>query len=114
MSRESDTYATLVRCSIVIGLFSSVLMEAAIYGRKVIVSSFNEINESIDFSKHGLAIKTRNSIELEHAIADFTEDGPLSKSLHTSRKAYLKNNPQYYPPYSTSYLNDFVTSSINE
>jgi hypothetical protein len=103
----------LVRCSIVIGLFSGVLMEAAIYGTKVIVSSFNDLDESIDFSKRGLAIKTRNSIELEQAISDLSEDGPLSQSLRVSREEYLKNNPQYYPPYTTSYLDEFVTASIN-
>jgi capsular polysaccharide export protein len=114
MSRESDTYEALVRCSIVIGLFSGVLMEAAIYGTKVIVSSFNELDESIDFSKRGLAIKTRNSIELEQAISDLSEDGPLSQSLRVSREEYLKNNPQYYPPYTTSYLDEFITASIKE
>ena len=50
LSRESDTYEAVANCGIVVGFFSSVLLESALSGKPVVVSAFRDIHPSIDLS----------------------------------------------------------------
>jgi len=112
ISRDSDTYEAVARCSIVVGLFSSVLMESALYGKDVVIAAFKDLESSIDFSKRGLAVKALCATQLEQLIVDLVERGPVSKSLKATREQYLQLNPQFLPPYSTAFLEEFIASSI--
>lgn len=91
LSRETDTYTNLVRARIVVGYFSSVLLEASLSGMDVIVAAFHGIDESVDFSKLGLAIKVDNEVSLSNEI--------LSKDRHerllASRENYFSKNRHF-------------------
>lgn len=112
IGRNSDTYEAVARCSIVVGLFSSVLMESALYGKDVVIAASKDLESSIDFSLRGLAVKALDATQLEQLIVDLVERGPASKSLKATRDQYLQLNPQFLPPYSTVFLDEFIASSI--
>lgn len=112
LGRNSDTYEAVARCSIVVGLFSSVLLESALYGKDVVVAAFRDIEESIDFSRLGLAVKARNSEQLDFLLSDLVEKGPISEKLYASRNQYLQLNPQFLPPYCNSVIEQFISEQL--
>lgn len=112
LSRDSDTYVAAANCGIVVGLFSSVLLEAALSGKPVVVVAFKELHASIDFSVRGLALKVHNADELEANLTDILNDGPLLTGLRTSIANYLTKNPQFEKPYSQAYIDRFVESAL--
>lgn len=112
LGRDGDTYEAVARSSIVVGLFSSVLLESALYGKDVIVSAFRGIEESIDFSRIGLALKVIDEAALEDAILQLMESGPLARALHESRAAYMAANPQLAAPFDGGSVERFIASHI--
>lgn len=112
LNRESDTYLWLARSKIVVGMFSSVLLEAACYEKDVIVASFNQLDESINMSKSGLTLEATNKIELEESILDLLNKTGKWKQLQVSRKNYLDRNIQFKPPYTTLIFDQFVASNL--
>lgn len=112
LSRESDTYLWLARSKIVIGMFSSVLLEAACHGKDVIVSSFGKLDNSINMSKRGLALEASTEVELEEAILDLLNETGKWNQLQISREGYLDRNIQFKPPYTTSIFDQFVESNL--
>lgn len=112
LSRESDTYEAVAQCSIVVGLFSSVLLESALYGKDVVVAAFRDIEESIDFSRLGVAIKVKSAEELDLVLMDLVSRGESASQLEMGRIAYLRENPQFLAPYSTVILEQFIAQHI--
>jgi hypothetical protein len=110
--KDGDTYEYLAPCSAVVGLFSSVLLEAALSGMDVIIAGFRELDPSIDFSRLGLALKAADHDSLEALIVDVMSKGPLWQQLQDSRDAYLRKNPHFQRPYSYQALEQFIESSI--
>lgn len=113
LSRDSDTYKAIANSKIVVGLYSSVLLEAAIYGKAVVVADFKNLHESVDYSKLGMAIKVHQSEDLERIIVDIFDQGLEYKKLMQSRDIYLERNPQFKPPYNTRYLDKFILDNLN-
>lgn len=113
LPRDSDTYQAIAKCQIVVGLFSSVLLESAIYGKDVIVADFKDLHESVDYSKLGVALKAQKENELEHLIKDLIAKGTEYKKLKQTRDQYLSKNPQFIAPYNTRYLDKFIFDSLN-
>jgi capsular polysaccharide export protein len=112
LSRGSDTYEAVARCSIVVGLFSSVLLESALYGKDVVIAAFRDLDESIDFSLQGLAVKVITPEELERQLVDLVDKGPASVALRETRDRFLQLNPQFLPPYNTARLEQFIAAHI--
>lgn len=112
LNRESDTYLWLARSRVVVGMFSSVLLEAACYEKDVIVSSFNQLDESINMSRSGLALEATTEIELEEIILDLLNETGKWKQLQISRKNYLDRNIQFKPPYTTYMFDQFIASKL--
>lgn len=113
LSRESDTYEAVARCSIVVGLFSSVLLESALYGKDVVVAAFRDIEESIDFSRLGVAIKVTSAEALESTLIDLISRGESASRLEAGRAAYLIKNPQFLAPYTTATLERFIAQHVS-
>ncbi|MCJ0829593.1 beta-3-deoxy-D-manno-oct-2-ulosonic acid transferase [Acinetobacter sp. NIPH1876] len=113
LSRDSDTYLAIAKCQIVVGLFSSVLLEAAIYGKEVIVADFKDLHESVDYSKLGVAVKAQQESELEYFIKDLMKKGAEYQKLKKTRDHYLSKNPQFMAPYNNRYLDKFIIDSLN-
>lgn len=113
LNRNSDTYEHLAYCSVVVGLFSSVLFESALYGIPVIVAAFDELDDSVDFTQKGIAIKASNPEELETIIIDIFESGPNTIKLKEDQNEYLIKNPQFLPPYNSRYIDNFIATQIN-
>jgi hypothetical protein len=114
MSRNGDTYEYMTSCSLVVGLFSNVLMEAAIAGIDVVVANFLGLDNSVNFAQIGLALESKDSQNLEYSIKDILTQGPLSRQLKDSRENYLNNNPHLKKPYSLNQLEGFIESNIAE
>lgn len=112
LTRGSDTYAAAARCGIVVGLFSSVLLETALSGKSVVIAAFGGIDESIDFSLRGIALKAFSAEELEAQLMDILNNGPLSKNLNLSRNEYIKQNPQFAKPYTHKHIDHFIESAL--
>lgn len=112
MGRDSDTYEAVARSAIIVGLFSSVLLESALYGKDVVISAFREIEESIDFSLSGLAVKVQDEAALEDVILQLKNGGEISRALQVSRNAYLQDNPQLRQPFDGSSVERFIASHI--
>ncbi len=112
LGKDSDTYDAAARSAMVVGLFSSVLLESALYGKDVIVSAFRDIDASIDFSTLGLAIKVHDPDSLETAIQELVNGGEAARALHESRKAYLEANPQFRRPYDAKSVEAFIASRL--
>ena len=112
LSPKSDTYAYLPSADIVIGLFSSVLLEAAIFGKDVVVAAFDDLDESIDFSSFGLAVSVKNDLELGEVLSDLIKRGDVAQSLQSSREQYLRENPHLLPPYSLDAMDRFLESAL--
>lgn len=110
LGKDSNTYEAVARSSIVVGLFSSVLLESALYGKDVIVSAFRDIDPSIDFSTLGLAIKVQDSEGLESTILDLVNEGVAARALRNSRQAYMNANPQFRRPYDAKPVENFIAS----
>jgi len=112
LSRESDTYLWLARSKIVIGMFSSVLLEAACYGKDVIVASFGELDDSINMSMRGVALEASTEVELEDTILDLLNKTGRWEQLQISREDYLDRNVQFRAPYTTTIFDQFVESNL--
>ena len=112
LSPKADTYAYLPSADIVIGLFSSVLLEAAIFGKDVVVAAFDDLDESIDFSNFGLAVSVKNDLELGEVLSDLIKRGDIAQSLQSSREQYLRENPHLLPPYSLDAMDRFLGSAL--
>lgn len=111
-TKETNTYELLAQCKIIVGLFSSVLLESGIYGKKVIVADFNDLHPSIDFSLLGLAKKVNTTEQLAAVLHDFLNEGEAAQSFAASRMQYLNKNPQFTIPYNFRYLEDFIVESL--
>lgn len=112
LTKESDTYKWVVQSKIIIGLFSSVLLESAIFGKDVIVAHSDFIHESVNLSSNGLATATKDEDDLEETILDFIDHGNKWKALQQTKKLYLTKNPQFIKPYNSETLNTFLRSYI--
>lgn len=112
LSKDSDTYEAISRCSIVVGLFSSVLLEAALWGKDVVVAAFRDLNECIDISRRGLALKALDPETLDRVLTGLVNKGPLAEGLESSRNSYLQENPQFLRPYNFSRLENFIASGL--
>jgi len=112
LSRESDTYEAVADCGIVVGFFSSVLLESALSGKPVVVSAFRDIHPSIDFSVRGLAMKALNPKELELHLNDILVAGPVSTGVRKSTSEYMDRNPQFKRPYSDATIEKFIKSHL--
>lgn len=113
LARESDTYEAVARSSMVVGLFSSVLLESALYGKDVIVAAFRELDKSIDFSSLGLALKAQDPASLESLMLALVEGGEVAEQLRETRTAYLDANPQLQRPYDAKSVSDFIASRLS-
>ena len=112
LTRESDTYLWLARSKTVVGMFSSVLLEAACYQKDVIVSSFGQLDDSINMSKSGLTLEALTENELEESILDLLAKKGKWKQLQISRADYLNRNAHFRPPYTTSTFDRFIKSNL--
>ncbi|MDQ6212209.1 capsular polysaccharide export protein, LipB/KpsS family [Achromobacter insolitus] len=112
LGRDSDTYDAVARSAIIVGLFSSVLLESALYGKDVVVAAFREIDESIDFSLSGLAVKVHDEAALEDVILQLKNGGEVARALQVSRNAYLQENPQLGQPFDGSSVEKFIAAHI--
>lgn len=112
LGRDSDTYDAVARSQLIVGLFSSVLFEGALYGKDVVVSAFRDLDPSIDFSRLGLAVKAHNPETLELAIVELIRGGDLARTLLESRNAYLDLNPQLKRPYDAKSVENFIASRL--
>lgn len=112
LTRESDTYLWLSRSRIIVGMFSSVLLEAACYGKDVIVSSFGQLDDSINMSISGLTLEATTEVELEENILDLLDKKDKWKQLQISRKGYLDRNTQFKPPYTNYIFDRFIESKL--
>lgn len=112
LTKESDTYKWVAESKIVVGLFSSVLLESAIFGKDVIVAHSNFIDESVNLSSNGLAVAATNDENLEEAILDFINHGNKWNDLQKSKQSYLVKNPQFIKPYSSEALDNFLRSYL--
>ncbi len=112
LSRESDTYEAAASCGIVVGLYSSVLLESALSGKPVVVSAFKDIHPSIDFSVRGLALKALDPEQLEAHLTDIMSNGPAFAAVKQSSAQYLNRNPQFKRPYSDAAIEQFIESSM--
>jgi hypothetical protein len=112
LSKESDTYAAITQCGMVVGLNSNVLLESALIGKPVLVAAFNDLHPSIDYSILGVALKSLDPASLEQHIVDVIADGPLCRRLAETRDEYLRKNPQFLPPYTYERLESFIASAL--
>jgi len=112
LTKESDTYRWLAESKIVVGLFSSVLLESAIFGKDVIVAHSDFIDESVNLSSNGLAIAANNDQNLEKIILDLVNHGDQWKKLQRSKQLYLSKNPQFSKPYNSIVLDSFLKSYL--
>ncbi|MFQ1762950.1 hypothetical protein ACK366_08560 [Aeromonas veronii] len=109
LSRDADTYTNLVRAKIVVGYFSSVLLEASLFGMSVIVAAFHGIHESIDFSKLGLAIKVDN----DKSLSDEILSDDISTRLDYLRTSYISNNKHFFTSESQhDLIDEFLIGNI--
>lgn len=109
LSREADTYTNLVRTKIVVGYFSSVLLEASLSGMDVIVGAFHGIHESVDFSTLGLAIKVCNDESLSNEILS----NDRHERLSASREEYFsKNNHFFSEEDKHDFIDEFLMANI--
>lgn len=112
LTKESDTYKWVAESKIIVGLFSSVLLESAIFGKDVIVAYSDFIDESVNLSTNGLAVATTNDESLEESILDFINHGDKWHDLQRSKQSYLMKNPQFIKPYSSEALDTFLGSYL--
>lgn len=112
LTKDSNTYQWVAESKIIVGLFSSVLLESAIFGKDVIVAHSDLIHESVNLSSDGLATATNSEDDLEEAILDFVNHGNKWKALQQTKKLYLARNPQFVKPYSSEALDTFLRSYI--
>lgn len=114
LTKESDTYKWVAESKIVIGLFSSVLLESAIFGKDVIVAHSNSVDESVNLSSDGLAVAATNDEDLEETILDLINHGEKWKNLQKSKQSYLSKNPQFNKPYNSEALDTFLKSYLQK
>lgn len=112
LARTSDTYKVAATCGVVVGLFSSVLLEAAIAGKPVVIAAFNDLHPTIDFSLRGLALKALSYEELESLLLDVVNKGSKFNDLQNSVNEYLRRNPQFKRPYSDTRIDQFIESAL--
>lgn len=112
LGKDSETYEWIVKCKLVVGLFSSVLLESAIFGQNVVIAYGQDLDESVDLSKIGLALRTDTKNELEETILDFISGGNRLSQLEKSRRSYLDNNLQFSTPYNGRCFDSFVESYL--
>lgn len=114
LARSADTYKAVATCGIVVGLFSSVLLEAAICEKPVVVAAYNDLHPTVDFSLSGLALKARNYHELETLLLDILKNASTFKNQKISLQRYLNRNPQFQRPYSDTFIDKFVESALRD
>jgi hypothetical protein len=111
VDNNADTYEIVYQSDIVIGYFSSVLLESAIYAnKKVLIITQNDLSETTDFSKNGLAIKSfPEKQEVQIKLQDLLTDGPLSQLLDETRLKFQQANAQLYNEESgINYIRSFL------
>lgn len=112
LSKNADTYQAVAQSDVIVGLFSSVLFESAIARKAVLITAFDPLHDSIDFSQRGLALKVTLPEQLESTLMELLARGDLYESLMRTQAEYLELNPHFLPPYSTSHLDGLILSAI--
>lgn len=113
LARTADTYKAAATCGIVVGLFSSVLLETAIGGKPVVIAAYNDLHPSVDISLRGLALKALTYDELESLLLDILHKGSKFNTLKNSVQDYLRRNPQFEKPYSDTLIDQFIESALS-
>lgn len=98
--KDADTYQMIYESDVVVGLFSNVLLEAALYAdKRVLVISDDGLSDTIDFSGYGLAVKVETQPEkVKNTLNDMILNGPLAQRLDETRKKYQQENVHLYDP----------------
>ena len=109
---NSDTYKAISMCKIVVGLYSNVLLESAIWGKSVIVAALNDLDPSVDFSLLGIALKAIDESDLEKKLIELLNKGPAFYELNEGRDRYMDANPQFRRPFDTKYMDNFIAKNI--
>ena len=112
LNPSADTYEYIAKSKVVLGVFSSVLLEAGIFGIPVIVMHQNPINDSINFSKLGLGVEVTDQKQLLRVLYDFQNQGKYWKDLRSSQKNYLAKNNQFLAPYNAHILEKFILEGV--
>lgn len=112
LEKEADTYEYVFKSKLIVGYFTTVLLEASLYGdKRVLIIAGDELEESIDFSKIGLAVKVSPEDEnIFSIINDLLEDGNIAKELDETREKYQAENKHLY---DLDAGKDFVKSFLN-
>jgi hypothetical protein len=109
---ESDTYELINQCDVVVGLFSSVLYESILVGRKVIVADFFGLNDSVNFASLGLALKAQNKQQLKNTIESCMNDDSSYSPIDLNVTKYLEKNSHLNEYSMKSVFNRFIKSYL--
>lgn len=109
---ESDTYELVEQSEVIVGLFSSVLYESILVGKKVIVADFFQLNDSVNFANLGLALKAENQKQLASMIERCINDEEFYSRVAENVINYLKKNPHLNVKSMKNVFNQFVKNYL--
>ncbi|MEA1988828.1 MAG: beta-3-deoxy-D-manno-oct-2-ulosonic acid transferase, partial [Pseudomonadota bacterium] len=109
---ESDTYELIEQSEVIVGLFSSVLYESILVGKKVIVADFFQLNDSVNFANLGLALKAENQQQLASMIEQCINDEEFYSRVAENVIKYLKKNPHLNVKSMKNVFNQFVKNYL--
>jgi hypothetical protein len=92
-THSGDLYDLIAGSDLVVGVFSTVLLESAMAERLVLSVNFTGEPLPLPFVEQGVAVGAGTEAEVEHGIHRLLFDEPFMASARARQRAFLDANP---------------------
>ncbi len=107
---DSDTYRLIKESSMVVGLFSNVLLEAAVFADKNVLIITDDIADSIDMSSQGVVVKVGQDYgEVREVVFSILDGGKLADEISERRHSFIDSNKHLFSMYAGK---DFIKKIV--
>jgi len=112
LANDDNTYKYIKNCNIIIGLFSSAVFEAMLFGKDVLILKDEEIDKSIDFSKLNISLTSNIKDDIKSVLMHYIENTQLAERIRRKRDEFIQNSPYYYS--NTEFIKILENGVLNE
>ena len=96
LDKDEDTYQYIKYCNVIVGLFSSVMYEAILAKKDVVILKLEEIDPSIDFVRTEACAEATNLEDLEKSIESFLNNDRIAQEIRSKQIKYINKNSYIY------------------
>ena len=96
LSPTENTYHAIKNSDVISGFSSSVLLEAMLADKDVLILEFEEMDESINYASLNIALSTSLQEEIMDTLSHYKNNTDSAIELREKRASYIREKQYYY------------------